>query len=538
MSTIKAKLLFLVSMLSMIAIIIALFGEYGMSTSNDSFKSVHEENLQPLAKLKIVADMYAVNIVDTCHKARNGNLTPQEAIVNIKQAQKTIAKEWGWYTKLEHVSEERALVDQANEQFVEANKGVTKLLTLLEANDLQGVASFSIHELYPKIDPISDTLGQLVTFQIKEAEGIYKESEAHYSKIVKWMLVIVLVGMICGGLLALYIIRSIGSSISSFSETMNTISQNKDLTRTIRHNNADELKVIAEGFNHLIESVQKALIEAKQSASENSAVAEELFATSSQIGVRSEETARAMEEAMNVSDEVSTILKNGEEQSRRTGERMQIASTKVGEVAQDVLEVSGALQGVVEQQVDLAQRLEHLSQDAEQIKHVLSVISDIADQTNLLALNAAIEAARAGEHGRGFAVVADEVRKLAERTQKSLSESNSTVSIIVQSVNDATEMMSRSASEIKRLGEHAQEVESVMNESVHEIAQAAQLAVQSASAAGDGVEKTNNIISKMRNITTLAATNARSVEEIAAAVEHLAKLSEGLNHNLSEFKTA
>jgi methyl-accepting chemotaxis protein len=538
MSTIKGKLLLLVAVMGLIAIVIAMSGASGMRGCNSDLKDVYENRVVPLNQLKAVADMYAVNIVDTCHKSRNGNLTPKEAIANIKQAQETIKKEWGAYTATALTPDEEKLVNKAKEQFGPADKGVEKLLMLLEANNLQGVASFSIHELYPKIDPISDTIGKLVSLQLDEAKKGYEHSKQSYGKKVSMMILVVLIGLGVGGLLALFIIRSIGRSTGEFSNTMNTISQNQDLTQIIHHDNNDELKVIAVGFNELIGSVQRALNEAKHSASENSAVAEELFATSSKIGIRSEETARAMDEALRVSDEVSAILKSGEDQSRATGEMMQAASAKVGEMAGDVLEVSGALQRVVEEQVELAQRLEHLSQEAEQIKQILSVISDIADQTNLLALNAAIEAARAGEHGRGFAVVADEVRKLAERTQKSLSESNSTVSIIVQSVNDATEMMSRSASEIKRLGDHVQEVEVVMNESVHDIAQAAQSAVQSAAGAVEGVSKTNNIIEQMKNITKLASTNARSVEEIASAVEHLAKLSEGLNRTLGTFKTA
>lgn len=537
MSSIKSKIVLLISILSVVSIIIAMSGFSGMKGCNSDFKDVYDNRIVPLNQLKSVADMYAVNIVDTCHKVRNGNITPKQAEANIKQAQETIKKEWDAYTATELTSEESLLVEEAKDRFVKADSGIEKLLQYISNENIDAVASFSINELYPAIDPISETIAKLVTLQLEESKKKYDGSQASYDQSVFINTFILIFGVGGGIILGLYIMNTINKSVGSFRYTMDSISNNKDLSLNIVHTNNDELKVVGDAFNNLIDSVQEAFIDAKNSASENAAIAEELFATSSQIGIRSEETARSMEETLRVSSEVSQILIHGQEGSRDTGEKIKLASRKVSTVAKDVLSVSNALRNVVEEQIDLAQHLESLSHEAGQVKAVLEVISDIADQTNLLALNAAIEAARAGEHGRGFAVVADEVRKLAERTQKSLQESNSTVSIIVQSVNDATEMMAKSASDIKRLGEDAEVVETVMVETVNEIAEAADLAVKTAEEAGIGAEKTKSIITQMDTIVTLAATNARSVEEIAAAVEHLAKLSENLSASLSSFKT-
>lgn len=160
--------------------------------------------------------------------------------------------------------------------------------------------------------------------------------------------------------------------------------------------------------------------------------------------------------------EAREILNNNTKQLRATLEELR--STQFIELNGMINTTVERIQSVAGKEHELSGNLQALAGNARETKEILVTIGDIADQTNLLALNAAIEAARAGEHGRGFAVVADEVRKLAERTQKSLAETSATINILIQAINDNSEALNQNMDEMMDLTRYVATVDQKMDE--------------------------------------------------------------------------
>jgi len=256
---VNVRLLGLAVFLSLISVTVGLVGLHGLSTMLGGLKTVYEDRVVPLRDLKVIADMYAVNIVDTAHKVRNGNIGWEEGRKNLAQAEETIQTKWKAYKATFLVEQEKKLVADIEPMFVSTQVELDKLREIMKREDGTAIAEFTKQALYPAIDPISGKFSDLIEVQLAVAKEEFDQGTEAYNTARLVSISLLVFGCSLGLLVAWLIVRSVVKPLTQVQETVMTVAQNFDYRRRIKVDQQDEVGRTAHAFNQMLQAQSDAL---------------------------------------------------------------------------------------------------------------------------------------------------------------------------------------------------------------------------------------------------------------------------------------
>ncbi len=333
--------------------------------------------------------------------------------------------------------------------------------------------------------------------------------------------------------IALLITRSLNTMLESLKDIA---SGEGDLTKRITQNSGDEIGELIHWFNQFMEKLHSSISTVMKSIDPLTKVSNDLGDMTTKTAQITDEQSRATDEVTRSVDEMFSSVQNVavNASSAANAAKEADAEAKAGRiVVTQSVESINDLASEVERAANVIKKLEA---DTENVGTILDVIKGIAEQTNLLALNAAIEAARAGEQGRGFAVVADEVRTLASRTQDSTQEIQRVIEELQTAARSAAQVMSHSQDQAKLSVEQAAKTDSSLATITEKVASITTMNMEIASATGEQEKVSNSIKHNVEGIRSNADNAVKNVQEVESASESLVKISADLRQITGQFR--
>jgi methyl-accepting chemotaxis protein len=427
-----------------------------------------------------------------------------------------------------------------------ARKAAQELVTLYENKMLPVLkATPGITKEIQDLDEKADTfVKEIRGNMLKIDESIAKESKAAdvaYDKQIKLTiteaLLIGLFGILLQAGLAGWLIKQVLKPVNAMVVLLKDVAEGEgDLTKRLDITSKDEIAEASGWFNQFIEKVQQIISQVANNSIQLASAAKQLHATSEQIATGAEEVACQTGTVATASEEMAATSGEIAQNCHHAADSAKLASSAAETGASVVLSTVQGMQKIASRVQETAKTVVSLGARSDQIGAIIGTIEDIADQTNLLALNAAIEAARAGEQGRGFAVVADEVRALAERTTKATKEIGDMIKSIQQETRAAVHAMEEGVHEVEKGTEEAEKSGRALNEILEQINAVTMQVGQIATAAEEQTATTSEITNNIQQVTEVVQDTARGATESAQAAAQVNRLSNELHSLVARFK--
>jgi len=437
---------------------------------------------------------------------------------------------------LKNSPQDKKLLAEMNKNRTIYLEGLEKVMNLLKSGKRDEATYVAGEEMVPMLDPFLNAVKNLDDHQkVKLDASIIKiEQAAETTRNLAIILgaAVVLLGICC----AFFIIISITKPLNMMRSTITEVEKTGDFTRRVNVTSADEVGVTARAFDDLMSAVQQTLGEILHNVDNVSASSKSLWSTSSQVStsvsnqsLSTSAMAAAVEEMTVSISHVSDKAREAQEISHQSGK----LSAEGGEI---IIQAATEMSRISDSVRHASNTIEEVSQHSNQIGEIVNTIEDIADQTNLLALNAAIEAARAGEQGRGFAVVADEVRALAERTSKATKEISGMIGAMQHSANSAVNAMISTVDRVNEGVALANQAGVSIDQIKNGEEQVDTVVGYISQALSEQSTVSNEFASQVEKVASITNENSLAATELASEANKLQELANAMQAAVGRFK--
>jgi methyl-accepting chemotaxis protein len=542
---IKLRLYILVGLMLSVALLVGLIGINGMRKADHAVDELYHQKIAVIHALSVILEKVEDSRTHILFAMQHNPLSifakmhdhPVSKHTNrIERNLESIDENWAEFMASRLNAEEKRLAGLFQEELHKFKKeAVEKITKDFKVDKYSNTDRLLKGVVNPVVGEMKETIASLIKLQEEEAEAFFTETNEAYHAMNTLVAVSLAVGAIISLLLAYLTIKTITQGVSRIEQTAKKLAEG-DLGARVEYGNKDELGQISTAFNKMADRFHDAINEVKESVTQLASTAEETSTVTAQtnqgISQQLTETSQVATAMNQMSATVQDVARNAVEAAEAAREA-DSTFHQGKQVIDKVIDAIGELAKEVDEAAGVIQKLESESMN---IGSVLDVIKSIAEQTNLLALNAAIEAARAGEQGRGFAVVADEVRTLAGRTQESTQEIEEMISNLQSGANNAVKVMEGGKAMTQVGVDQAAAASKALQTINAAVEQISGMNTQIASAAEEQNSVTEEINRSIASINEVAEQSANGAQQTAQASDELARLAEQLKGLVGRFK--
>ena len=522
--TITKRLWILIACALLAVLAVGILGYTAAMTAQKGVIQIRDDSLVSIKLLaKVSSDFQRLRVNAYAHVASTDDAQMAEFEKRIKGFEENIKADLKRYAGVVNSAEDKAMLE-ADQQAIDRYLAgfYDKVLPKSRKSETAAALALMQGEMRGFAQTAGNALEKHSDFNEKSADDYASGVSAAITRANQLTVALFIAAAVGVALMGYFIVSGIKNSLAQIQDNVGRTERDLDFTLRTPILRADEIGITASALNRLIDRMQENLkgIQARAHSVAQSAAA--MSATSGQVATAAHQQSEAASnmaatvEEMTVSiNHVGDRAQEADRLSHDSGKLAQSGESIIGRTVDDINKISVTVN-------QAAENISSLDKHSQEIANVVAVIKEVAEQTNLLALNAAIEAARAGEQGRGFAVVADEVRKLAERTSSSTQEIAATIEAMRSSANKATAGMDDVVTEVRRGVDSAREA----SEAIRQIGQGSHQAVEMV---GEITAAIHEQASAMTSIAQQVERIAQMSEESSAAAENSAQTAQDLD---------